>query len=60
MTVTDIITDTTRPMTADELEERQFFRRLRWGLAGLYLVTLIGAVTIFVAGYFTGAAGWGL
>ena len=60
MTITDIITDETRPMTEDELEEKRFFRRLRWGVVGLYVFLLGVAGLIFWAGVSVGRVGWGL
>lgn len=60
MTFTDIITEESRPMTTEEIKEQQFFRRLRWGLVGLYVFLLGIAALIFWAGVSVGRAGWGL
>ena len=58
MTVTDIVTGVTRPMTVDELEDRRDLKRWRLRLAVFYILILVGGVVAFVGGYWVRETGW--
>ena len=58
MTITDIMTGVTRPMTADELGDRRDLKRWRFRLAVFYILILIVCVAVFVGGYWVRETGW--
>ena len=58
MTVTDIITDETRPLTQEELDDRRDLHRWRFRVIAFYVVMLVSYVLVFAGGYWVRESGW--